>query len=211
MNKTIKYTLATSAVALLVACGGGGGGGEGGGDVANNPLAKYVGVYYSCEDNEKTTLTLNLTDSGSLSIALAEDVYSGDNCSGNIVGSYRWLTPARATYKGQTTVTMPPITLLPFSDKVDEVRASTAGITTELTGSGVVGNCVQYSYSTASGSTEGESCFELNYPSENVDIALYLTADGQYLVQFSRENGVLEADSIISKNSNFNYSMLMPD
>lgn len=115
MKTSLKYTLATATVAVLAACGGGGGGGGGGtASSASNPLAKYEGVFYSCEDNDKTTITLTATGSDSLSAMLVENVYSGDNCSGNILATYRLLAPLVATYKGQTTATMPAITLLPY-------------------------------------------------------------------------------------------------
>lgn len=208
MENTIKLILATASVALLAACGGGGGGG---GETTNNMLNKYEGVYYHCEDNEKSTLTLTANGSDSLNVLLATDVYSGDNCSGSVIGSYRWNTPGVVTYQRKTTATMPPITLLSYSDTVDEVTLSAANVSAQLTGSGVSGNCVNYSYSTQNGSRTGQSCFDLSFPSTSQTGALYLTADNQYLVQFSRENGVLSADDMFSKNQNFNYNMLTLD
>lgn len=205
MKNIIQYALTTSAVALLAACGGGGG------DTTNNVLKKYEGAYYHCEDNEKTALTLTAIGSDSLNVTLATDVYSADNCSGNVIGSYRWNTPAVVQYQRKTTATMPAITVLPYSDTVDEVTLSFANVTAQLTGSGVVGQCVNYAYSTQNGTRSGQSCFELTFPSTLQTGALYLTADNQYLVQFSRTNGVLEAEGMYSKNQNFNYNMLTLD
>ena len=211
MKTLIKLTLVASAVALVAACGGGGGGGGSSIDTANNPLAKYAGVYYSCEDNDKTTITLSATGSNSLSIWLVINVYSADNCSGNVLATYKLNSPFVATYKGQMTATMPPITLLPFSDKVDEVTNSASGVTAELTGSGVDGNCVKYSYKTDRGSIDGESCFDLSIDSSTTNGALYLTSNVQYIVLFSRENGVLTSDGIYSKTNTFNTNQLVAD
>ena len=142
---------------------------------------------------------------------LSTDVYSADNCSGRVIGSYRWNTPAVITYQRKTTATMPPITLLPFSDVVDEVNFSVSNITAQLTGSGVIGNCVNYSYDTQNGSVTGNSCFDLTFSNTFETGAIYLTSDNQYLVQFSRSNGVLDVDGIFSRNSSFNYNILKLD
>lgn len=207
--KRSLFVLSLSAV--VAACGGGGGGETESGSTENNPLEKYAGTYYVCNENEKIKLTLTVDGANSLNAILATDVYSNDNCSGSVIGSYKWTTPARLTYKGETSVTMPPVTLLPYSDKVDEVTMSTAGVTAQLTGSGVDGNCVNYAYTYAGGSIDGQSCFDLTFPSTTVSGALYLTADSKYLVQFSRENGVLSADDMFSTDPSFNYTMLVLD
>ena len=211
------------SITLLVACGGSGSGGGDtannalkkiggdGGDTANNVLKKYEATFYQCDENDKTTLTLAAEGSDRLNVTLAIDVYSGDNCSGSVIASYRWNTPAVLTFLRKTTATMPPVTLLPYSDEVDEVTMSVANVSAQLTGSGVRGNCVNYSYSTQNGSVTGESCFDLAFPSTTQTGALYLTGDNQYLVQFSRENGFLSADGMFSKNKNFNYNMLTLD
>ncbi len=176
-----------------------------------NRLAKYAGVYHYCEDNEKSTLTLVANVSDGLNLTMASDVYSGNNCSGSVVGSYRWIQPAVITYQSQTHATLPEVTLLPQSDTVDEVSISLAGVSAQLTGSGVSGNCVNYSFTSGSLTRSGESCFELTFPSTPESGALYLTADSQYLVAFQRTNGVLGAERLFSKSSVFNYNMLVPD
>lgn len=210
MINLLKYILATTIFIFFSGCGGSAGGGGAGG-VENNPLLKYEGIFYSCEDNYKTTFTLTATGTSSLSATMVEDVYASDNCSGNILATYRLRLPSAATFKSRTTATMPAITLLPFSDQVDEVTTSTENATAELSGSGVVGNCVKYSYKNNNGTQQGENCFVLDLPAASGSAAFYLTTNGQYLVQFSRENGVLSADGIASKSPNFNYNQLVRD
>jgi hypothetical protein len=41
--------------------------------------------------------------------------------------------------------------------------------------------------------------------------ALYQTNDKKYLVQFILENGIYESETLTSKDSNFNYNMLVSD
>jgi hypothetical protein len=211
MKTGFKYTLAAGTLALLAACGGGGGDSSYAAEGSNNPLAKYAGTYYVCEDNEKLKLTLTPEGSVNLNLLLATDIYSNENCTGKIIGSYRWTSPVAATYTGQTTVTMPPISLLPFSDKVDEIKLSSSGLKAELTGTSVQGNCVKYSYTTTKGSVNRETCFELTLEPITSNGALYQTSDKKYLIQFVRENGIYEAETIASKDSNFNYNMLVKD
>jgi hypothetical protein len=191
--------------------GGGGGGGGGEPSPVNNPLSKYVGTYYYCEDNEKSTLTLAANGSDGLNLTMASDVYSGNNCSGSVIGSYRWIKPAVITYQKKTQATMPELTLLPPSDTVDEVSISLAGVTAQLTGSGVSGSCVNFAYSAGSVTKSGEFCYDLSFPSTPETGALYLTADSQYLVHFLMTNGVLGAEGLFSKSSSFNYNELVPD
>jgi hypothetical protein len=210
MKSLLKYMLALNTFVFFSGCGGGAGTGGGGG-IESNPLLKYEGVFYSCEDNYKTTLTLTATGTSSLSATMVNDIYASDNCSGNILATYRLRWPSAGTFKSRTTATMPAITLLPFSDLVDEVTTSSENATAELSGNGIVGNCVKYSYKNSTGIKQGESCFQLDFPAASGNAAFYLTSNGQYLVQFSRENGVLSADGITSKSPNFNYNQLTPD
>jgi len=209
MKTGFKYTLAASALVLLAACGGGGN--SSATEENNNPLAKYAGTYYVCEDNEKLKITLTTAGSINLNLFFETDTYSNENCTGNIIGSYRWTSPVLATYTGQTSVTMPPISLLPFSDKVDEITISTTGLKAELTGSSVDGNCVKYSYTTTKGIVNRKSCFDLTLPPTTSKGALYQTNDKKYLVQFILENGIYESETLTSKDSNFNYNMLVSD
>jgi hypothetical protein len=217
LNKGLAFAAITSLT--LMGCGGGGGnssatggtqlGGSSTGTM-NNPLSKYTGTYYLCRDNRRLTTTLTAVGTDSLSFNLEENVYSGNNCSGSILATYL-ISNLMATYKSQTTATMPPFTILPYSDKVDEVILTSAGATNQLTGPGVQGNCVKYSYTTPTGQRSGENCYTLTIPNETAIGAIYLTDDTKYMVQFLRQNGVLSAPDVWSRDPSFNYNMLVRD
>jgi len=205
----------------LAGCGGGGGGGGDStatgsgstptGSTQTNPLAKYAGTYYACEDNQKRSVSLTVRGNGSLDALLSEDTFTNDKCAGTIIASYRLTEPVVVTYKTKTSATMPPITILPYSDIVDEVTLDGSNIKATLSGSGVSGNCVKYFYTTANGTTNGESCYELAASPTLTLGALYLTADGKYLVDFGRENGVLVPNGIYSRDPSFDYKSLIRD
>lgn len=185
------------STSLLAACGGGGGA-----DTANNPLEKYAGTYYICDGHSKETVTVATSGSNSINLTYVEDVYQSTNCTGNIVGTYRMPQKVTATYKNQTTANFPPVTILPNADTVDRVTLSSPGMTAQLTGSGVNGSCVNYS--------GGNVCYNnLVLPAVSTSGAAYIS--GNYLITFSLENGVLEADGIYSKDASFNYNMLTLD
>ncbi len=208
----INFALAASTLAFLAACGGGGGGGDDNTDstaAVDNPLKKYDGTYYSCEGNDKTTIAATATGSEELSVLISTDLYQGANCSGNVIASYHWNKPLLAKYTGRTTVNMPAVTVLPYADAVDKITVSAIGITGTLTGSGVNGSCVAYSYVDGKKTVNGNDCFELVIPSTTVSAALYLSTDNKYLVQFSLENGVLEADLLTSRDPSFNIDALI--
>lgn len=221
--KLQKVLLLAALYALtLVGCGGGGEGGGGstatggtqtGGSstgTVSNPLSKYEGVFYHCDGNDRASITLRAQSSDSMSITFTNDIYSNDNCSGNILGTQR-ISNITATYKGQTIATMPPVTLFPTADYVDSVLVSSVGATRELTGPGVQGVCVKYSYTTSNGSkVNGESCLEPFTP-EVANGGIYLSADKKYLVDFGLENGVLTAYGIYSRDPSFNYNTLVRD
>ena len=211
MFKQLKLMAGLAITATLVACGGGGdsGGSSGGSVSVNNPLKKYEGTYYVCDRNVKDIVTLSATGADGLSVIFSSEVYSGANCSGNILGSYKWNAPALITYKDATSATLPPATVFPFSATVDRVSLVTSPSTATLTGSGVKDNCVNYSYVFNGTTTTGKNCFELVLTQSTSSGALYLTADNQYLVQLSLQNGVLETDQILSRSSTFNLTSLV--
>jgi hypothetical protein len=211
MIKQFRLAAGLATIATLVACGGGGdSGASGAASVSvNNPLKKYEGTYYVCDANEKDIVTFSATGADGLNVSFSAEVYSGANCSGSILGSYKWNAPALITYKDTTTATLPPATVFPFSATVDRVTLLTSPSTATLTGSGVKDNCVSYSYVSNGTTTTGKSCFELALQASTSTGALYLTADNQYLVQLSLQNGVLTTDQILSRSSTFNLASLV--
>lgn len=208
MQKTIGYAMAASVLAVLTACGGGGGGG---GSTADNPLKKYEGTYYVCDKNEKTTLQMAPTGSNGLNVTMSAEVYSANNCSGNVIGSYRWNSPVLLTYTGATTANLPPVTVLPYADTVDKVALNTSSMTASLSGSGVNGSCVNYSYVGNNGTVTGNTCYDLVMNATSSNGALYMSSNGQYVVQFALNNGTYQAQTMVSKSSAFNLTSLISD
>jgi len=205
MSKITSTALIMSLVAALAACGGGGDEGSNGvppPSTDSNPLNKYQGTYYVCEGRQKTTVTIISSGENSANISYAEDIYADDNCGGAIVGSYREPQPATATYLAPTAVTLPPITILPFSDIADRATLAIPSMTAQLTGTGVRGLCVDF--------TNGNVCYEsLQVSAATATGAIYQNDD--YLLTFVLENGTLSADAIYSKRSTFNVNELALD
>jgi len=211
MFKQLKLVASLAITATLMACGGGGdSGASGAASVSvNNPLKKYEGTYYVCDANEKDTVAFSATGADGLNVSFSAEIYSGANCSGSIIGSYKWNAPALITYKDTTSATLPPATVFPFSATVDRVTLLTSLSTATLTGSGVKDNCVSYSYINNGITSTGKDCFELVLQQSTDSGGLYLTADNQYLVQLSLQNGVLATDQILSRSSTFNLASLV--
>ena len=199
MIKTVKFVLAATAVATLVACGGGDGTTV---STENNPLKKYEGTYYICDGHTKETVTVTATGSNAVNLTNVEEIYNNTNCSGSVVGTFRLPQPVTATYLNQTTANFPPVTILPNADTVDRVNLSSPAMTAQLTGTGVSGSCVTY--------TGGNVCYNnINLSALNETGAAYLS--GNYLITFNLVNGVLEAEGIYSKDATFNFNMLVAD
>ncbi len=198
MNKKFKLSLIACVATVLTACGGGGGNSGAGSDT--NPLKKYEGTYYVCDGHSKETVTVTASGSNSMSMTLVADLYQNTNCAGVVVGTYKLAQPLIATHQNQTSANLPPVTIFASSDSVDRVSLSYAGGTAQLTGSGVIGNCVNYS--------GGNTCYDnLTQPVQTATGAAYL--NGNYFVSFSLTNGVLAYDAIRSKDPLFNINMLI--
>ena len=207
MKKIISLPMAALVLALA-ACGGGGGGGTV--STADNPLKKYAGTYYVCDRNEKNTLSLEATGSNSLNVTVSADVYSAANCTGSIIGSYRWNSAASMTYLGATTANLPAVTIFPTAGTLDKVTLTTTAMTATLTGSGVSGSCVRYSYVDNGVTSAGNTCYSLTTAATTATGALYLSSNDQYMVQFALSNtGVYAAQLIASRSPTFNLNTLI--
>jgi hypothetical protein len=204
MLKQFKLVASLAITATLIACGGGGDSGSSSVS-SNNPLKKYEGTFYVCMEKTKETLKYSATGADGLNAIYSADVYSASDCSGSIIGSYKWDAPALMTYNGATNATLPSFTVLPFSDTVDRVTMLTSPSTATLTGTGVKDGCV-YLYESFGTS---RSCFDLVLQQRTISGALYLTADNQYLTALVLKNGVLTSDVIFSRNSTFNLASLV--
>lgn len=197
MKSAIKYTWAAGAVAILTACGGSGGGGG----TSGNPLLKYEGAYYVCEQNDhsKQTVTAQASGSNALNISVVNRVYENAGCTGNVVGTYIISSTLTTTYTGQSTITLPPVTVLPSNGTVDNVNLAISSGTAELTGTGVVGNCVYY--------TGGNVCFnEMSRLASTTTGSIYKY--GNYFVTFDSAN---HAQDIVSLDSTFRFNELVLD
>ena len=202
-----RYFFATVLTLVLTACGGGGGGTV---STADNPLKKYEGTYYVCDRNEKKTLSIAATGTNSLNIAFSADVYSAANCAGSIIGSYRWNSSASMTYAGATTSNLPAVTIFPISDTLDKVTLDVSAMTATLTGSGVSGSCVRYSYVDNGVTSTGNTCYSLTTAASTATGALYLSSNNQYMVQFALgNNGVYGAQLVVSRSPTFNLNTLI--
>lgn len=204
------YTNVLISVGQVISVGAGSSDGGTGTAVAN-PLKKYEATYYACDRNEKVILQMIPTGSNGLNITMSALVYSSPNCSGSIIGYYKWDSPALAVYQGVTTANLPPATIFKYSDTIDLLVIDNSSVTATLTGSGVNGSCVYYSYLYNNSSTSGKSCFKLSYPSTVANGAFYLTPDSHYLIQFELKNGIYQAQMMGSKTPSFNYDSLILD
>lgn len=141
----LKNVLMIVSAAALVACGGGGGA-DGGGGVANNPLEKYVGVYYACNINgnwsDRDVYTIQSIGSNQLTIAYKNEYFSNNNCIGSSVATETDPAVSTVTYVSQVSVTPPRYTIFPSSDLGERVTFSVPARTLTLTGSVVNQRCV---------------------------------------------------------------------
>ena len=195
-------SLATTTT--LVACGGSGDSGV----ATNNSLKKYEGTYFVCDDRERRVIDLVATGSDGLNKRLSTEVYDGANCSGEMVGLYRWSEPALISYQDRSSATV-PFPPFPHSDTVDLVEISANASTATLTGTGVKDNCVKYwKYVNGIQTGSPSSCFELELKARKTSGALYLTSDTKYLVTLSPKDGAQTTDRIYSKIPTFNVASL---
>jgi hypothetical protein len=192
---------------LLTACGGGGGTSN----ATENPLKKYEGTFYACDGNQKETIEFSAPSLQGLNMTLRSEVFSAQNCSGNVIATYAFNSAAHLNYEGTTIANLAPFTLFPTSDVIDKIALVGGTVTASLTGTGVKGSCVDYAYINNGVTSSGNICFDLNIGAANTKGALYLSSNGQNLIQFELLNGLYEYQSIMSRNSSFNLTALVKD
>lgn len=131
--------------ALLAACGGGGGNPGGSTDIApqvpppSQQLAGYVGTWVAdCEGHKQETDVITQVSTGTISIALRTDYYTGDNCTGFVVATQTQSSAITATTTGtaDVSVALPPATT-PSAIRIDLVTATVSPYTLSVTGTGV--------------------------------------------------------------------------
>ncbi len=166
MKKSTKLLVAVSIISGVAGCGGGGGGGATDGV---NKWASNAGTYYSCDSHTKQTATLTPVGSNQLTISLKQEVFSLDACTGTLIGA---VSPATLTMTFVeaivASVTGVGTRTSVQNLSIDKVTVTAAAQNLILTGSGVVGNCVNY--------LNGNICFNsLNFPSVSMSAAIYLS------------------------------------
>ena len=219
-----KISMAVVAGALLASCGGGGGvcgatlafGGAVSSQCSQasgiaNPLKKYEGSYYMCDGNRKTILRASVSGSRSLNVHGSAEVYSGARCTGSVIGLFAFDAPSVVTYSGSATANLPAFTVFPYSDSIDRVLTDASTATATLSGSNVSANCVNYSYVEAGVTKSGSHCFSLTQQVAAFVGGLYLSADDQYLTDFTLANVVQTPGTVFSRSPSFNIDMLVAD
>lgn len=182
---------------VLAACGGGGGGQPAGSAI--NALGKYGGQYFSCSGHVRKAVNVQASGENSATLTVTENIHAEDNCSGDVVGTLSYPQPITATFDAQIEVTPPSGTVFPSSAMGDQIVLTVPAMTASLTGSGVTGSCVYYN--------NGNVCYgPLVVDAQRIVGGIY--GQGNYLVQFSRENNTFTVSEIFSKDPGFNPSTL---
>lgn len=176
MNTFLKIALALSIVPLMAACGGGGGSDNG---QSESQQDKYAGTHSYCDgDHTRYRVTLTGTGNNNYSTTSTQITYQNANCTGNVIATYS--EPVASTLAFQrnaiATVRVPG---LASSLSIDQYKVNIPSMTATLSGSGVVGRCVNY--------PAGRFCYDLNISAEQVDLGFYKTSAGFYAL--SLENG----------------------
>jgi len=207
MFKQLKLAISTAVTATLVACGGDG-------DIdsssvsVNNPLKKYEGTYHACDGHQKLMYSLQAAGTDGLNLNYSEEVNSDENCSGELLASYKWNEPALITYKDTISATQTSrvsITYAPSSVTVDRVTVVTSPSTATLTGPRLKDNCVMYWTVNVYMPVGNEVCFDLARQPRTSTGFLYLTADNQHLMQFlPHGNGDLYCGRFLATSWSFN-------
>lgn len=194
MRAILKYSLSVTAVAMLMACGGGG---DSDGGSTNNTeelqtgaLAKYIGSYSYCDqDNTRYSLVLNSTGNNTLNIEPTEVTYQNSDCSGNVLGTYSWTTPATATLASTSVATVSGGGL-PGSLTIDKIQVAVNNARIRLVGPAVTGNCVKFS--------NGNICYNQLQTNTTIQGGFYLSNGKLYELEL--ENGTYFVSGIYSKN-----------
>lgn len=182
MEKSFKHLIAVVSALVLTACGGGGGGSSGTG--SSNPLAKYVGTYSACnQDNRQIRLVISVSGEKSLFIKSIENIFDTPNCTGSPAGTFT-SEPFLVTYTSSGVVTATGPDLPSASIEIDKLSFDPSTYTEVASGPGAKGDCITYSGGQ-------EICTVKSVPSALAEGGLYLSNSTLYLVV--SENGVYTA------------------
>lgn len=169
-----KTTLTLSFVCLIAACGGG--------NQSESQQAsqdKYAGTHSYCDgDHTRHRLTLTGTGNNNYRATSSEITYQNSDCTGSVLATYSEPDAGNMTFIETATTTVRAQGLA-SSLSIDKYKLNIPQTTPTLTGPAVVGNCFNYPV--------GRICYDLNIAAEQVDLGLYKTSAGFYVLLL--ENG----------------------
>lgn len=190
MKTKILLAVTLSSIGILTACGGGSGSGD---TNTNQALEKYIGTWYSCDnDGERSHLSIAGAKNGGIDIKIESNYYSNDNCTGTIVANltYTWVMNATSIGTVEAGVSLPPNGTTTVAT-LDKVKTTISAGIINVTGSGVTRqkNDGQWQY-----------CFERNTStsvcindtamsaSEISNSALYIKNQNLYQFEYSGDS-----------------------
>jgi hypothetical protein len=170
-----KTTLALSLVGLIAACGGGGSKSES----QQGNQDKYAGTHSYCDGNHiRSRVTLTGTGNNNYKATSSEITYQNSNCTGSVLATYSVPDAGNLTFI-ETAIGTVRAQGLASSLSIDKYKLNIPQTTATLTGPNVVINCVYY--------PAGHICHYLDLAAVQVDLGLYKTSAGFYLLLL--ENG----------------------
>ncbi len=182
MNLFFKLALVIPFVSLIAACGGGGSSSES--ESQQESKGIYDGTHSYCDgDHTRYRLALTGTGNNNYSASVSEITYQNSNCTGSILATYSEPVASDLTFVQTATATVRAPGLA-SSLNIDKYKLNIPQTTATLTGPNVDGNCVNY--------PTGQFCYELNVAAEQVDLGVYKTSGGFYLLFL--ENGTYVND-----------------
>lgn len=181
-----KTTLTLSFVCLIAACGGG--------NQSESQQAsqdKYAGTHSYCDgDHTRTRLTLTGTGNNNYRATSSEITYQNSDCTGSVIATYSEPDSGNLTFI-ETAIATVRAQGLASSLSIDKYRLSLPQQTATLTGSNLVGNCFNY--------PAGRICYDLNIPTVQVDVGLYKTNAGFYVLNLENGTYLNEEGSVYVK------------
>jgi hypothetical protein len=189
MNNFSKTTLALSLVCLIAACGGGGDSSQSESQQASQN--KYAGAHSYCDgDHTRYRVTLTGTGNNNYKATASEITYQNSNCTGSVLATYSEPDAGNLTFIETATATVSAIGLA-SSLSIDKYKLNIPQTTATLTGPAVVGNCFNY--------PTGQICYDLNIAAEQVNLGLYKTIAGFYLLLLENGTYLNEEGSVYVK------------
>jgi hypothetical protein len=184
-----KTTLALSLVFLIAACGGGGGSNQS--ESQQGSQDKYAGTHSYCDgDHTRYRVTLTGTGNNNYKATSSEITYQNSNCTGTVLATYSGPDAGNLTFI-ETAIATVRAQGLASSLSIDKYKLNIPQTTATLTGPAVVGNCFNY--------PAGRICYDLSIAAEQVDLGLYKTNAGFYVLNLENGTYLNEEGSVYVK------------